>query len=364
MRKILTVFALACLLLCSLFVARGDARSHPVLFSHQHLSQFFGMTAQSQPSSSDIALMKASGISSLRVPIIWQTIQPRPHVHDWSGLDSTIAANAAGGLGTFPFIVSTPSWMTKDWRVMPVDRAWQRKDWDRFLKALVRRYGPNGSFWIKNPQLPYHPIRAWQIWNEPNASNFTVIPSPTQFGKLLITSATAIRSVDAHAKIVIGGLYSTPMKKPPIAYPATVFLQMLYQRWPQLNRYYDVMALHPYTSSARELPHLISGIRDVMSRHHAQAKQLWITEMGWGSSISPERTVFEKGPVGQAHQLKYAYTDILVHRLQWRIQRVYWFSWDDIEGSCSFCDSSGLFGSGDVAKPAWKVFTSFSKFAG
>ena len=37
---------------------------------------------------------------------------------------------------------------------------------------LARRYGPGGSFWDRHPRLPRLPVRAWQVWNEPNLPVF------------------------------------------------------------------------------------------------------------------------------------------------------------------------------------------------
>jgi hypothetical protein len=34
-----------------------------------------------------------------------------------------------------------------------------------FMTALVKRYGPSGSFW-RLARVPRFPTREWQIWNE------------------------------------------------------------------------------------------------------------------------------------------------------------------------------------------------------
>ena len=64
--------------------------------------------------------------------------------------------------------------------------------WRNFLKALVTRYGPHGTYWTTH----YHerfganatelPITSWQIWNEPNLKKyFAPYPSPGQYARLL-----------------------------------------------------------------------------------------------------------------------------------------------------------------------------------
>ncbi|MBW8059918.1 MAG: hypothetical protein FVQ78_06200 [Solirubrobacterales bacterium] len=59
-------------------------------------------------------------------------------------------------------------------------------------------------------------------------------------------------------------------------------------------------------------------------------------------------------------QLKGAFRLLRRNQRKWRVQRVYWFSVDDVRGSCNFCDGSGLFGAGFVPKPSWFAFTRFA----
>ncbi len=82
-------------------------------------------------------------------------------------------------------------------RFLPVRNGKQRGGWKRFLTRAVRRYGPRGSFWAENPQLPKRPIRNWQIWNEANFKYFVVRPNPAEYGKLVKLSYAAIKAPTA-----------------------------------------------------------------------------------------------------------------------------------------------------------------------
>src|SRR4029079_7932635 len=70
-----------------------------------------------------------------------------------------------------------------------------------FLRTLIGRYGPRGSFWSANPSLPRVPVRHWQIWNEPNiAINFVGVPSwPTTYARLLRSAYRAVHGADSGA---------------------------------------------------------------------------------------------------------------------------------------------------------------------
>ena len=76
---------------------------------------------------------------------------------------------ARAGIDLLPILFTPPPFRAdgrreREERIRPTGR----RTWAEFASRLVRRYGPDGQFWASNPDLPYHPIRAWQVWNEPN----------------------------------------------------------------------------------------------------------------------------------------------------------------------------------------------------
>ena len=58
-----------------------------------------------------------------------------------------------------------------------MESAWQRWGWESFLRAAVAATA-GGSFWEENPELPFLPIRHWEIWNEENIVTFANHPNP------------------------------------------------------------------------------------------------------------------------------------------------------------------------------------------
>ena len=76
-----------------------------------------------------------------------------------------------------------------------------------FAARLVRRYGPDGEFWADHPDVPKHPIRAWQVWNEPNLPVYWPDgPDPAQYVELLSAVGKAIKRADPGASVVSAGL--------------------------------------------------------------------------------------------------------------------------------------------------------------
>ena len=227
-----------------------------------------------------------------------------------------------------------------------------------FVKTLVNRYGPKGSFWGANPSVPRNPIRNWQIWIEENFFYFAAKPSPAKYGKLVKISHRALAGADRGAKLILGGMFALPAERPPKAYSAASFLSLMYKNTPGVKASFDGVALHPYSRSFIYLKPTIDQVRSVMKAHGDGGTGLWITEVGWGSQNGGSS--FEKGRKGQARQLKGAFNVFRNNRNRWHLKRVFWFSLDDLAGSCNFCDSTGLFGAGFKPKPAWYAYTKFS----
>ncbi len=342
-------------------------------------AKFWGVVPQETPSDEQFQLLKRGGVDSVRVPIEWGAIQPDPGGPlNWGSIDGTVRRAANAGVEVLPFISGAPAWAVPSIFVpgtgktakapahLPVTGA-AATAWSNLLKGAVARYGPNGSFWAENPIVPKRPIRAWQVWNEENFKYFVAKPNPVEYGKLVKISYAALKSVDPGAQAILGGMFALPKgcrskALPKQNYCAADFLQLMYEKTPGIKAKFNGVALHPYTGKYQELTPEIEEFRDVLAANKDAAKGLWITELGWSSQPpDPLRNIFAKGLAGQAAQLKGAFSLLVAHQVKWKLQRIYWFSVDDQDGICNFCNGSGLFAQGFVPKQAWY---SYVKFAG
>jgi hypothetical protein len=329
---------------------------------------FFGVVPQTAIGKRDTARMRSGGVETIRVPVSWGAIQGSPRGgYEWSGLDAMVALAAEDHLEVLPFLISTPHWLARDWRTLPVDNGRQRRAWSEFISAAVERYGRQGEFWAehgpfsKRP-LPRLPIRAWQIWNEENFFYFAQPPSPTRYARLLAVTHKAMHRADPRAELVLGGLFGNPGQNPPRAYDAVDFLDRLYRvRGVKAN--FDAVALHPYAADAGVLRYLVEGVRGTMVSHGDRRAGLYLTELGWGSQNDPRVVSFEVGLHGQARELRAAYRYLIANHHRLGLRQVDWFTWKDITGGCNFCDSTGLFrrGGNFRPKPAWRAFVSFAR---
>lgn len=319
---------------------------------------FVGISPQSAPSDSDFELMETTGLQSVRLPLYWSGVEPvspffkRP---DWDGFDHWVELAARYKMRVLPFVWGTPRWLSGQLKMEPVAGP-RRRAWASFLRRAVRRYGARGAFWRQNPDLPYLPIRAWEIWNEQNIVTFGGA-NPERFARLVRVSGRVLRRADRGAKLILGGLFGRPLEVPPNVHSGR-FLSRVY-RARGVKRWFDGVALHPYVADASAMRGQIRNLRRVMRAHRDARTHLYITELGWGSNSNQSR--WERGLQGQARQLDRAFSMLANHRRSWRIGGVWWFSWADADGpSCQFCDSAGLLTDRREAKPAWYRFNAWT----
>jgi hypothetical protein len=327
---------------------------------------FFGIGPQTPLTERDIARMRTGGVGSVRIPVVWGSVQPSPRGdYQWGALDEAVTLTAREGLELLPFVYGTPRWLGRP-TSLPVSSGRQRREWSAFLRAAAERYGPAGEFWLEhapgtNDAVPKTPIRTWQIWNEPNFFYFARPASPGRYGRLLKLSDRALRQGDGGAKTISAGLFGNPRPRPPLGMKATVFLDRLY-RVPGVRRALDGIAVHPYVPDVEALRLEVEALRDVAVRRGDRRVGFYVTEMGWGSQGNSPVS-FEVGLRGQARELRGAYRYLLANRGRLNLKQVFWFTWKDLKGDCDFCDSSGLFREGRAfrPKPAWRAFRNIAR---
>lgn len=342
-------------------------------------ARFWGVVPQSNLSSEQFQRLHRGGVASVRIPVDWAALQPvRGAAPDWSSVDSLVEAAARNGIAVLPFLDDAPSWAVPRATVpqsggakapahLPVTGS-AASGWSSFVRQAVERYGPTGTFWAEHPTVPALPIRTWQIWNEPNFKYFVAKPNPTEYGKLVKASYAAVKSVDPGAKVILAGLFARPKgarnpktgKHKSLNWYASDFLEVMYKTNPGIKSKFNGVSLHPYTIEYQDLPEEVEEVRNLLKTEKDSGKGLWITELGWSSESPSLGDQFAKGVAGQARELRGAFTILRNKQAKWKLQQVYWFSVDDLAGSCNFCGGSGLFGEGFKPKKSWYEYVKFA----
>jgi hypothetical protein len=309
---------------------------------------FFGIVPQAMPSESDFARMGRS-VETLRMPIFWFECEPGRGDYDFASVDHEIAAATEHGIRVLPFVYGTPSWLGRQEKAPLSGEALAR--WRGFLRVLVDRYGPRGSFW--KGRAHRQPIRRWQIWNEPNFRLYWAPRiEPAGYAKLVRASSTTIRKADPGAKIVLAGVapVGSGMK--------TWVFTRRFLRVPGVGRDFDFAAIHPYSATIPELDYQLQKVRAAMVAGGAARKPLLVTEFGVASQ-GDYPSAFVEGEEGQARFLRDAFGRLLAMRRRWHIAGAYWYSWQDEarpDRNCAFCQGAGLLRLNGTPKPAWFVY--------
>jgi polysaccharide biosynthesis protein PslG len=333
---------------------------------------FFGVVAAETPTPQDLDGMANARVGSLRINFTWSDIQPTAGGPlDFSQIDPVVAGTAARGIDLLPVLYSSPAWAVDCSQaptrgcetISPLSSTRGADAWRAFVLALVRRYGPGGTFWSDTTDAfnpPYRPIRRWQIWNEVNSPEFfQPKPSPSAYARLLTASADEIRSVNPGAKVYLAGLFGTP-PKPGLS--SRRFLNGLY-RIKGIKSDFDVVAVHPYSPGVKGMIFQLQFAREAMIKHGDRRTPLAVTEIGWSSGPRGGGILF-RGPAGQSKALRAAFAELRRDRRRYKIESAYWFSWRDlpvgVAGPCSFCGTAGLLRNDYTAKPSLGAFTDFT----
>jgi hypothetical protein len=170
-----------------------------------------------------------------------------------------------------------------------------------FAAAAAARYGTNGTFWA-TCGCPTHPIRAWEIWNEENNGWWWGgQASADQYAALFAATRTGLRSADAQARAVVGGLVWDPNGEPSFVSPDDVIASLSASN----ANAFDAVAVHPYTDARGQSPEQIAAAAQSFVDLAAQAvrthtgpaadgsprQPIWITEMGWSDTDASPDTV-------------------------------------------------------------------------
>ena len=309
---------------------------------------------------------RALGLSEVRIDWEWRLAEPVQGSYDWRATDRLMRAANQSGVTILPIVHYAPPWAlpaipkpSDVSELAPTDASFDA--FGRFLAACVKRYGPGGD-----APMPFTPIVAWQVWNEPNNKDFWgPAPEPARFAKLMRSVSGALAPYRNRIKIVHAGLSKADV----------VFLWQLWDADPNYGDTFDIMAVHPYIYdwwSGVRRPDDIDGdkgpdavlgfigdkykpnylpkvfnLQLFMTLRGVKDRPIWITEMGFFVSPVHLGVTDEQQAKLMADTLSYIQTRLTdkpfgegKHALAADVQRVYWFALDDY----TMPDGMGNFG--------------------
>jgi hypothetical protein len=300
---------------------------------------FFGVVAEDVLAGDDeyrrrmLARQRAAGVRLIRQTFHWDRIERSPGRYDFREYDAYVTAVARAGIDLLPILFTPPPFRATDRGARgtyPPDRP---RDMADFAARLVRRYGPGGQFWKSNPDIPEHPIRAWQVWNEPNLPAYWPQgPNPAEYARLLGAVSRGIKRADAGAAVVSAGLSESRM-----GIPFEDFVRGMFDAG--AGDALDVFALHAFASDAAGSVAAAERGRSLLTELGSHAP-IWITEVGWASGGPSSPFTFDAE--GQALRVRAVLDAFVGLRQKLALSGVIYYNWRDAPTYAGGQDFFGL----------------------
>jgi hypothetical protein len=303
-----------------------------------------------------LAQQRAAGVQLIRVKFDWAETESGPGSYDFGFYDHYVLDAAKRNVTLLPILFNAPDWASKKpatggtrFAYPPRDNA----DMARWAMVLVDRYGPNGLLWQQNPGVTPRPIRSWQIWNEPNLSQYwQPRPNARQYLSMLRTVGAAIKSRDPGAEIVTAGM---PDSFQSSAIRLAPYLKDLYKGGG--TSAFDTVAINSYAVTPNYLVKLMNKTRKNVNRFGGRSDKLWISEVGWCDTGVKHRFCVGKR---QAKYTTQALSLIKQKRRAWKLRGFVWFAWRDgrpyVKGQDFWGNHAGLLTIKGKKKPAFNAF--------
>ena len=271
------------------------------------------------------AAQRAAGVQLIRQNFDWASVERSPGRYTFVEYDPYVAAAARSKLRLLPVLYHPPSFRSSAPRSGAQRGEYPPRNYDSmgvFAATLVRRYGPKGSFWRAHPELPYRPIRAWQVWNEPSLRFYwRPRPNAVEYVRLLRVVGRWIKAADRRAEIVTAGIPYTQMRS---AVPLGRFLKRMYRAGAKGS--FKTLAINAYSKNKRELRRTLRRVRRIMRRNGDRRRRIWITELGWATAGPKHRLVVGSA---QGRRIRSTFRWIKRNRKRYRIRGIVYYQWRD-----------------------------------
>lgn len=256
----------------------------------------------------ELRRLAASGIGWVRLRADWASLEPQRGNYVWSDFDALLNDVSAVGLVPVPVLDGSPSWARRPADAQnplapPADFA----DFAQFAGRFAAHYAEHLQF--------------YQIWDEPNIAPHwgDRLIDPIGYAHLLKLTASAIRSVDADAVVLLAALAPTT-DRGHMAIDEIYFLQRLYAAG--AAPFFDVVAVQPFgfgtpaITDALRPKHLnfarVLLVRRAMLAAGDAHTPIWAVQFGWNRVANNTwRTV---SPV---HQILYTQQAVALAQHSW-----------------------------------------------
>lgn len=289
----------------------------------------FAFTYNNDPAGADrnLAAQSATGIHIHRQQFKWQDIERKKGRYNFDIYDRYMERMAAAGVRVLPVLFDAPKWHTASGENLSkglFGRPKSGKALGNFGAAVIKRYGPRGSFWKGQPaRFKKSAIRSYQIWNEPNLRFYWGgKPNAKQYVAVLKDTYKIMKKADPKAEIVTAGIPDSTTQR---AVPLGKYIQQMYKAG--AKKWFDTLGFNAYANNTKDLANKLKLVRSRMSKGRDGKAKLWITEIGWADKGNKHYLV--KGATGQAREITKAIALIKKERKRRKLRGFVYYQWRD-----------------------------------
>jgi hypothetical protein len=265
--------------------ATAGATTFGAAVGSEFTNQVRGVWSQTKVVTSLSALYKAGGRAG-RADSNWAVTEPKApvrghHTYDWGYDDLIVSEMASAHLQWEPTLAFAPRWaqahesnvlhLSSGKRGIALLPPASNATFAAYATAFMKRYGPHGAFWNANPKLPYVPVTAVEVWNEPdNLFDWGQNINLSDYMRMYETVRTAVHRVDPGARVETGGLAWTESSLPR--------LLKAFRGQP-----IDALGIHPYAATPSQA---VAVARDALAdlRQYGRGQTpVSANEYGWTS---------------------------------------------------------------------------------
>lgn len=319
------------------------ARKVPFGFFGAHADRYSAMSVPIM--DREFALMRDCGVERLRITFFWNHMQlwwaPRyagaiHAVTDFIRSDAIVGAAARAGLEIVGTVWGSPPWASGG--VRPGEKSRfsltafggvpeHSEDFGNFMRDLIERYGPDGSFWGECPTIEPKPIRIWQPWQEPDRPGFMPQPFDREyFVEMAHACYQAVKKADPGATVLGTGIG-------PAAAASTELLDSIYRAG--YRGAADAIGLHVFPRDAAGMLDAIRLNREVMAKYGDDRLPVVMSQISFSSALGvsriqpPNPNMYDEA--GQAEHVRATLTALAQHREELNIFGAYYHGWSGLD---------------------------------
>jgi hypothetical protein len=302
-------------------------------------------------------IVQSSGASVLRVDVGWSSLQQTDgsEYEGWylAKLDKLVEGADARGIKLLLTLEGTPCWASS--APESIKQGCRGEWWSRG----VQNYPPNNpesyasalAFLVKRYEQK---VYAWEIWNEPNLSEFWNTSEPAvEYVKLVKAAYPAAKAADPETTVVAGAISQSDYE----------FTAQLFQLG--IKGYFDAFSIHAYSedaspAAARSNPRysFVDGVPKIHETMlaYGDTAPLWITETGYSTSTTRSGPAWVDG-VSEAEQAQYIAEQAAMVKSWPYVAVTVWYELENESEEASNLNANyGLLHCNGAPKPAWGSF--------